>query len=49
MESGRGLMDIRDSLAIIPDPRIERCKKRPLFILISLVLSAANHRFEVPL
>jgi predicted transposase YbfD/YdcC len=39
-KSRRGRMDIRDSLAIIPDPRIERCKKHLLTDILLLCIIA---------
>jgi hypothetical protein len=39
-KSRRGLMDIRANLAIIPDPRIERCKKHQLVDILLLCIIA---------
>jgi hypothetical protein len=50
-KSRRGRMDIRANLAIIPDPRIARCKKHLLTDILLFVLSrrpAASNRRKTP-
>jgi hypothetical protein len=42
----RGIMDIRTELALIPDPRIDRCKKHNLVDILLLCIIAMVCRVE---